>query len=119
MVIKSEYNKIRSYTTKDGSLIRELMHPDIHGNSRQSLAEAIVPADSQTLLHKHIQTEEIYHITAGIGLMTIGNEQFKVTAGDSIYIAPETSHQIRNIGEIPLKILCCCSPPYSHDDTEL
>jgi len=43
MVIKTEYNKIVSYTTKDGALIRELMHPDIHGNSKQSLAEAIIP----------------------------------------------------------------------------
>jgi len=71
------------------------------------------------MLHKHIQTEEIYHITEGVGLMTLGDKQFKVTVGDSICITPKTSHQIRNIGEIPLKILCCCSPPYSHNDTEL
>lgn len=71
MVIKTEYNKTVSYTTKDGALIRELMHPDIHGNSKQSLAEAIISPDSQTMLHKHIQTEEIYHITEGIGLMTL------------------------------------------------
>ena len=119
MVIKTEYNKIVSYTTKDGALIRELMHPDIHGNSKQSLAEAIIPPDSQTMLHKHIQTEEIYHITEGVGLMTLGDEQFKVAVGDSICIAPKTPHQILNIEEIPLKILCCCSPPYSHNDTEV
>ena len=66
------------------------MHPDIHGNSKQSLAEAIVPPDSQTLLHKHMQTEEIYHITEGVGLMTLGDEQFKVTVGDSICIVSNT-----------------------------
>ena len=38
MAIKTTYNNIKSYITKDGSEIRELMHPDVHGNIRQSLA---------------------------------------------------------------------------------
>ena len=55
MLIKTEYSKIQPYATKDGSIIRELMHPNVHENT----------------------------------------------------------------GTVPLKILCCCAPPYSHDDTEL
>jgi hypothetical protein len=35
--------------TKDGSGIRELMHPDRHGNRNQSLAEALVPPGTQPL----------------------------------------------------------------------
>lgn len=119
MVTKTQYHKIRSYTTKDGSLIRELMHPDRDGNTRQSLAEAVVALGSLTLLHKHIRSEEIYHITAGTGLMTLGDKQFKVVVGDTVYIPPGIPHQIKNIGEIQLKLFCCSSPPYSHDDTEL
>jgi len=113
------YNQLQPYTTKDGSLIREFMHPTAHGNTQQSLAEAIVPAGSATFLHRHVQAEEIYHITEGTGLMTLGEEQFKVISGDTVCIPPGTQHQIQNTGETPLKILCCCSPPYSHDDTEL
>ncbi len=44
MQLKTEYEKIEPYITKDGSIIRELMHPAVHGNSKQSLAEATVPA---------------------------------------------------------------------------
>ena len=118
-MIKTTYDKIQSYITKDGSIIRELMHPDIHGNMKQSLAEAIVPVHGMTYLHKHGQGEEIYHITQGHGVLFLGNEQSEVTIGDTVYIPPQIPHRIQNIGEVPLKILCCSSPAYSHDDTEL
>jgi len=118
-MIKTEYRKVQSYTTKDGSLIRELMHPDIHGNSRQSLAEAIVPAGATTILHRHLQAEEIYHIIEGIGEMALGDDRFEVVTGDTVWIPAGAQHKIKNSGKMPLKILCCCSPPYSHDDTEL
>ena len=118
-MIISSYRNITSYKTADGSIIRELMHPGIHGNTSQSLAEAIVPTGFETVLHKHILSEEIYHITQGSGYLTIGNEKKTVSAGDTINIRPGTPHQIKNTGSNPLKLLCCCTPPYSHDDTVL
>ena len=119
MVIKTEYKEIKPYTTKDSSIIRELLHPDIHGNKNQSLAEAIVPVGSETILHKHKISEEIYCIIEGIGLMTLEDEVFNVNEGGTLFIPPGAKHRIKNTGNSPLKILCCCSPPYSHDDTEL
>lgn len=116
---KSRYAACAAYTTKDGSIIRELMHPTVHGNALQSLAEATVAAGCQTLLHRHARTEEIYHFTHGQGLMTLGEESFVVQAGDTVCIAPGTPHRIRNTGEAPLRLLCACAPAYSHEDTEL
>lgn len=98
MATKTTYNNIKPYITKDGSEIRELMHPDVHGNVRQSLAEAIVKVGGETILHKHLQSEEIYHITGGHGVMSLGNEQFEVKIGDTICIPPGSSHKIRNTG---------------------
>lgn len=118
-VIKSCYREIPVYTTRDGSSIRELIHPEQHGNRQQSLAEATVAPGGKTLLHRHRQSEEIYHITAGRGIMTLGEERFTIQSGDSICIPPGTPHALENSGEIPLKVLCCCAPPYRHDDTEL
>jgi mannose-6-phosphate isomerase-like protein (cupin superfamily) len=114
---KTEYKNIASYATKDGSIIRELFHPDPCGNKNQSLAEATVSAGYETLLHRHNRSEEIYHITQGLGFMTAGREQFEVSAGDTVCILPGELHCIKNTGMLPLKILCCCSPPYSHEDT--
>ena len=118
-MIKTTYDKIRSYITKDGSVIRELMHPDVHGNKKQSLAEAVVPVDGETYLHMHARSEEIYHITQGHGLLFLAGERCDVTVGDTVCIPPRTPHRIQNVGEVPLKILCCSSPAYSHGDTEL
>jgi mannose-6-phosphate isomerase-like protein (cupin superfamily) len=117
--MKTRYADTPAYVTKDGSEIRELLHPDHHGNCNQSLAEAIVPSGTCTLLHLHRVTEEIYHITAGRGLMHLGGERFPVEPGDSIMILPGTPHCIEAVGNESLHILCCCSPAYTHEDTEL
>lgn len=113
------YATVTAYRTRDGSEIRELMHPGVHGNRAQSLAEASVEPGTRTILHRHHRTEELYHITAGHGRMTLGNETFDVAAGDTVCILPGTPHCIEASGESTLRLLCCCAPAYSHDDTEL
>jgi mannose-6-phosphate isomerase-like protein (cupin superfamily) len=113
------YSTVTAYVTKDGSEIRELMHPCVHGNRAQSLAEATVPAGARMLLHRHAVTEELYHITAGEGVMTLGERRFPVVVGDTVLIAPGTQHCIEAVGNVPLVLLCCCSPAYAHADTQL
>ncbi len=117
--MKTRHADIEPYVTKDGSEIRELMHPDVHGNRAQSLAEAIVPAGARTLLHRHHETEEIYHVTAGEGILTLGGETLKVSPGDTALIPPGTPHCIEATGTEALRILCSCSPAYRHEDTEI
>lgn len=117
--MKTCYSDIVPFITKDGSEIRELLNPDSHGVRNQSLAEATVPPGHRTHLHLHLRTEEIYHIKAGQGRMTLGKETLAVGPGDSILIPPGTPHCIEAIGREPLRILCCCSPAYSHEDTKL
>lgn len=70
-MIRSAHRDAPAYKTLDGSLIRELMHPDVHGNRAQSLAEATVPPGVTTRIHRHGRTEEIYYILAGEGLMVV------------------------------------------------
>ena len=122
--MKTKYDEAEQFITKDGSIIRELMHPNKHGGAsynvkNQSLAEATVPVGETTVLHKHELTEELYHIISGQGLMTLDDKQFAVTVGDTICIPPGTAHRIKNTGSNKLIIICCCSPAYSHEDTEL
>jgi len=115
----TEHEKIEPFVTKDSSIIRELMHPAVHANVNQSLAEATVPVGIKTILHRHHNSEELYHITAGQGRITLGDEIFEVGLGDTVCIPPGTPHCIENTGQDVLKILCCCAPAYAHEDTEL
>lgn len=117
--MRTRHEQIEAYITKDGSTIRELMHPNTHGNSHQSLAEATVPPGVTTELRSHQQSEEIYFILTGEGKMTLGEDSFNVAAGDTICIPPNTPHQIFNFKDFDLKFLCACSPAYSHEDTTL
>ena len=115
----TRYQNIAAYVTRDGSEIRELMHPGVHGNANQSLAEAIVRPGEKTLLHRHSLSEELYHVTQGTGVMTLGDRCLAIAAGDTVLIAPGVAHCVAASGESPLHILCCCSPAYRHEDTQL
>ncbi len=119
MKTQTHYDDAQPYVTKDGSIIRELMHPDHHAVRAQSFAEAIVEAGITTELHFHRLSEEIYHVTQGMGRMQLGAHMLDVKAGDTIVIHPGTPHCITNVGAVTLKIICSCSPAYSHGDTEL
>ena len=116
---KSAYADAAPFVTKDGSEIRELMHPARHASRAQSLAEATIAPGAKTALHRHRVTEEIYHITRGRGRMTLGAETFDVAPGDTVCIPPGTPHCIENTGREALVILCACTPAYSDADTDL
>lgn len=105
------------FVAKDGSRIREIMHPRTHAARALSLAEATVPPGDATALHRHVRTEEVYHFLAGRGVMTLGEAEFRVGAGDTVCVAPGTPHRVRNDGPEHLVLLCACAPPYADDDT--
>ncbi|HLM37556.1 MAG TPA: cupin domain-containing protein [Gaiellaceae bacterium] len=103
--------------TKDGSEIREQAGIPTGNAVNQSLAEATVPPGAETEEHYHGVSEEIYVFTSGSGVMKLGDEETDVATGDTVVIPPGTPHKLRNTGSGPLKLLCCCAPPYSHEDT--
>jgi mannose-6-phosphate isomerase-like protein (cupin superfamily) len=108
---------VPTFTTKDGSEIRELL---AHRNSvirKQSLAEARLPVGGATQEHYHPRCEEIYYITHGMGKIRIEGELREVKPGDAIAIPPGQKHKLWNTGDGTLRLLCCCAPAYEDSDT--
>jgi mannose-6-phosphate isomerase-like protein (cupin superfamily) len=106
------------YTTKDGSSVRALYEfGDVARN--QSLVEASLPPGGSTERHLHVTSEELYVVLEGAGEMEIEHERRRVAAGDVVLIPPGARHQIVATDGGPLRFLCCCSPPYRHEDTVL
>lgn len=101
---------VEPFTTKDGSLIRELQH-----TQAQSLAEAKLEPGQVTERHYHRASEEIYFLLDGTGVLELDGQLRDVQPGDAVLIPPGTWHQLRALE--PLRFLCCCSPAYSHSDT--
>jgi len=112
-------DRVEPFITKDGSEIRELAGIPTGNSANQSLAEATVPPGGETEEHYHRVSEEIYVFTHGGGRMRLGEEESDVAAGDTVVIPPRTRHKLWNTGTEQLKLLCCCAPPYSHEDTVL
>jgi mannose-6-phosphate isomerase-like protein (cupin superfamily) len=116
-VEKANLDELQSFTTLDGSGIRELAGPSWTCARNQSLAEATVPPGGETAEHYHPRTEELYYFVAGAGRMRLGEEEADVRTGDCVVIPPGTTHKLWNPGGEPLVLLCCCAPAYSDDDT--
>lgn len=108
---------VPAFVTKDTSEIRELLAYRNSCIRNQSLAEARIAVGGATDEHYHPKTEEIYYITHGLGRMKIENETREVGPGDAIAIPPGLKHKIWNVGQEPLRLLCCCAPAYEDADT--
>lgn len=106
------------FTTKDGSTIRSILDATNAPVANQSLAEARVPPGGSTQRHYHRRSEEFYFLLEGRGVIRIDDEERAVGPGDAILIPPGTWHTIRaDTAGTGLRFLCCCAPPYAHDDT--
>lgn len=105
-------DRIEPFTTKDGSSIRELHH-----TAAQSLAEATLEPGEATQRHYHRDAEEIYFVVKGSGELEVDGDVKRIRPGDAVLIPPGAWHQLENNGTSELRILCCCVPPYRHEDT--
>lgn len=106
------------FTTKDGSTIRSILDLSNAPVQKQSLAEATIPAGGATQRHWHRDSEEFYFLLEGHGTIEINGEEREVGPGDGILIPAGAWHQIRSKSNGgPIRLLCCCAPPYRHEDT--
>jgi mannose-6-phosphate isomerase-like protein (cupin superfamily) len=113
----SNRDRLTAFVTLDGSTIRELAGPSWTAARNQSLAEATVPVNGETIEHLHRTSEEIYYFVSGHGRIRLGEHESDVGPGDCIVIAPGTAHKLWAGPAGPLVLLCACSPAYSDADT--
>ena len=104
------------FTTADGSTIRSLLDLGTAPVRSQSLAEATLEPGAATERHYHRESEELYYLVSGAGEMEVDGERAAVEAGDAILIPPGAWHRIA-AGPAGVCFLCCCAPPYRHEDT--
>jgi mannose-6-phosphate isomerase-like protein (cupin superfamily) len=105
----------KPFTTKDGSQIRSILDLSNAPVANQSLAEASIPPGGATDRHFHKLSEEFYFLLEGTGTMEVDGTTRAVGPGDAILIPPGAWHQIT--ATTALRFLCCCAPPYAHEDT--
>jgi len=115
-VLIRRLNDCEEFVAGDGSLLRELLHPDKQAIAlRYSLAQAVV-LPGQTCLPHALKTSEVYYILAGEGEMHIDDEVQKVLPGDAVYIPPHARQFIHNSGTEPLVFICIVDPAWRIED---
>jgi mannose-6-phosphate isomerase-like protein (cupin superfamily) len=107
------FNRAGSRNTGPLEILTSYMLISPHNSSAESLSIQVseVPAGSAQPLHRHAP-EQCYYIIRGTGLMIVEDEMREVAPGDAVYIPPDSSHGIRNIGDETLEYLTANAPPF-------
>lgn len=114
IIVKRKNTKV--IHTPHGSEIRPLMDRTTAAITQCSLAEEILLPGQEVTPHGHQTIEEIYYVVEGRGVMTVGDEQSEVSAGDAIFIPRQHRHTLKNTGTEPIKLLLVCGPAFFYED---
>lgn len=111
-----DLKQCREFSAGDGSVLRELLHPDKERLAiGYSLARAAVKPGQRTLAHR-LKTSEVYYILKGKGVMRINGRSREVLPGCAVYIPPGARQSIENTGRQTLFFLCIVDPAWRKKD---
>jgi mannose-6-phosphate isomerase-like protein (cupin superfamily) len=82
------------------------------GSSNLTVTWVTGALGSQQTLHAHPNSEQIYVIVRGSGLMIVDDDERNVEAGDAILIVPGQVHAIRCTSDAPLEYISATAPPF-------
>jgi mannose-6-phosphate isomerase-like protein (cupin superfamily) len=68
---------------------------------------------SMQAIHEHPESEQVYVIVRGRGMMQVGDETEEVGEGTLVVIRPGAPHAIKNTGEELLVFVSATSPPFN------
>jgi mannose-6-phosphate isomerase-like protein (cupin superfamily) len=105
--------------TQTGEIIYELIGAagDESEIPNHSLARIVLPPGKSSSLHYHKISQETYYILQGVGLLKVGDETERVSAGQACYIPAGQVHQISNQTEHDLVFLAVCTPAWIPEDS--
>jgi mannose-6-phosphate isomerase-like protein (cupin superfamily) len=119
MMLVRWLTECEQFVAGDGSILRELLHPDKTDLAiRYSLAHARVAPGESTKAHR-LRTAEVYYILGGRGRMHIDAKTADVGADCAIYIPPGSVQYVENTGRDDLLFLCIVDPAWQLQDEEL
>lgn len=83
-----------------------------------SVKQEIMPAGSAEKLHFHETAEQVFYILKGDAVLHINNKQYKVRAGESISVPPQSDY-ISNESQEEVEFLVISSPSTNNDRIEI
>ncbi len=74
-------------------------------SQRLSMGYTTIYPTGSTTGHSHDDMEETYYVISGSGIMTVGEDEFEIKAGDALYVPPGKFHTTYQRGNMPLVVL--------------
>lgn len=102
------------YEAEDKAVAREIASPRNSKLKDLSIAEIIIPAGVEVVPHHHVM-EEVYYLLEGSGIMMVDGETSRVSAGQSVVIAPHQWHSIKNDSNQDIRMIVTCAPAWAPD----
>ncbi len=88
----------------------ERIVPYVDGRSLEGNIHVVAPGATNGGDIKHIG-EEVGYVLEGRFELTVGNEIFRLKAGDSFFFHSELPHSYRNVGKVTARVLWVNTPP--------
>jgi len=97
------------------ALSKAIVTPDTVGSRFFDHRISTYEAGAHVESHSHVVQEQIYHVLAGEGVLTVDGERRLVRANDVTYIPPGVVHEFHCTGIDPLVFLVITSPPTDNE----
>jgi mannose-6-phosphate isomerase-like protein (cupin superfamily) len=93
--------------------IKHLHSPWSSGASYVWMGMSVVPPQSQSNPHLHLEQEECFFVYEGEGAIEVNGTSTSVRPGSLVVAAPGEIHRLRNTGNVDLRVLCVVVPPFA------
>lgn len=84
--------------------------PYVDGRSLEGNIHVVAPGATNGGEIKHVG-EEVGYVLEGQFELTVGDNIYKLTAGDSFFFRSELPHSYRNVGKVTARVLWINTPP--------
>jgi len=98
-------------TTPWPRLSKVLISEHTFGAKQISMGLNISEPGSGIPLHKHTENEEALFVIEGTGKLKCGDQEADLVPGTAFFSPLGVDHEVRNTGNVPLKILWAYAPP--------
>jgi oxalate decarboxylase/phosphoglucose isomerase-like protein (cupin superfamily) len=94
----------------DWGTMKWFVSPVTLPGAANSQGEVIVNPGQGHARHLHEQADELIYVISGTGTQTVGDEEFPIAEGDTVYIPMGTLHSTLNTGWRTLRLIVTYTP---------
>jgi mannose-6-phosphate isomerase-like protein (cupin superfamily) len=83
----------------------------LYTGAKTQLVVMSIPPGGEIGEETHDCVEQVLYVKSGQGEAILDGERSPLAKGDALVVLPGTRHNVRNVGDVPLKIATVYAPP--------